>query len=489
MNKTTMITTDRPEHQREHADLMVRHAFLITMDHEDSIVADGAIAVCGADIVAVGPDQEIVRRFSADRTIDAQGAPVHPGLIDTHVHASYHLYRGVLHDSLCECDVFDAFLQRYVDAVDPAEEYQAVRLACLEMIRNGTTCFVEAGTVFEPDAAAEAANEVGLRAILADPFLMDWPDGYSQGASGAAPRSVIKRAPQNIEQAAARMGRELKRNNDPDALVTGHIALRGLGTASQDLLALAKKFAAENRTILNMHQSYSPADHEADCRKFGCAPLLGLDRLGILDSGLLLGHANYLEDQEVGLAARSRVGISWAPAASMVWGHRSALQTRHAEVWRDGGHVSLGSDSGNWSNSFDIFRQANLAVLVSRAAYGDRAILSSADALRMATIGGARAIGMEGSLGSLEAGKRADIVVHSLRRPELLPSAALWRNLIYASGAKSVHTVIVNGRVVLEAGEFRNLDEKSALDAFDRTANAFIKRIGYRVERDKAHRM
>lgn len=485
------ITRDRaPSGQDDgRADLLIRHAFVITMDDQDNVFPDGAVAVRGAEIIAVGPDGEIARRFSAERTIDAKGAPVHPGLIDTHVHASYHLYRGLLHDSLCECDVFDAFLQRYVDNVEAAEEYQAVRLACIEMIRNGTTCFVEAGTVFEPAAAAEAAQEVGLRAILADPFLMDLPGGYSQGTSGSSPHSVITRAPQNLEQAAERMGRELWRNNDPEALVTAHIALRGLGTASRELLVLAKKFAADHGTILNMHQSYSPADHEADCRKFGCDPLLGLERLGILDSGLLLGHANYLVDNEVGLAIRSRVGISWAPAASMMWGHRSALQTRHAEVWCGGGHVSLGSDSGNWSNSFDVFRQANLGVLVSRAAHGDRSILSSADALRMATIGGARAIGMQDRLGSLEAGKRADIVVHSLRRPELLPSAALWRNLIYASGAKSVHTVLVNGRVVLEAGEFPALDEAAALDAFDRTAAAFIKRIGYRPLPDRAHRM
>ena len=169
----------------------------------------------------------------------------------------------------------------------------------------------------------------------------------------------------------------------------------------------------------------------------------------------------------------------------MMWGHGSTLHGRHAELWRRGANISLGSDSANWSNVFDLFRQANLALLTAREAHQDRNYLQAEDVLEMATLGGARACGMEDRIGSLEVGKRADLVIHTLRRTELLPVTDLLRNLIYSSGSKSVDSVIIDGKVILDHGEFQHFDEQALLAQVNAGSKAMLKRMGHEVEKNQ----
>jgi 5-methylthioadenosine/S-adenosylhomocysteine deaminase len=477
-------------------DLLIRHGYLLTMDAAGTLVEDGAVAVRGSTIVAVGPDAELASRYSAARVLDAAGAPVHPGLVETHLHASFQLFRGVLPDHLAETDAFDTFESVFFNTVTDEEEYLAVALAALEMIRSGTTCFLEAGTVLQPAAAAAAAELVGIRAVLADPFIWDQPQGFAQGqhapdaacAAAARTRPLLRRAPQSRGEALALLGTELRRNADPDALVTGHVAVLGLGTASLELMLAAQERASAAGTVLNIHQSYSPADTDADRRRFGRDPLVFLTEAGFLRRNVTLGHANHLTDPECDALLATGASIAWAPAASMMWGHGGCFTGRHAELHRRGANIALGSDSANWSNNFDLFRQASLAVLTAREAHQDRTYLVAEDGLHMATRAGARAAGMEHRLGSLEAGKLADIVIHTLNRPELMPPTNLVRNLLYSSRSRSVHTVVVNGRVVLEAGQFPHLDEPALLARIGEASRSLLRRMGHTVEANRVPR-
>ena len=474
-------------------DLLVRHGYVMTMDDHGALIEDGAIAVVGRDIVAVGRDADIASRYVAASTIDAAGAPVHPGLVETHLHATFQTYRGAFSDLIPEDEIFDAFELVFFNTVNDEEEHQAVVLSALEMIRNGTTCFMEAGTVLEPDTAASAAELVGIRALLGDAFIWDQPTGLAQGKETAddGPMRVkghIERSPSDLEGALAGLGGELRRNEDADALVRGHVAVIGLGTASEELLLEAKRQADAAGTVVNMHHAYSPADTSADRARFGKDPLVHLAEVGFLDRNITMGHANHLTDAECDLVAETGSSLAWAPAASMMWGHDGSFKGRHAELWRRGANVSLGSDSANWSNSFDLFRQANLALLTARAAHEDRTYLLAEDVLRMATRAGARAVGLEDSIGSLQAGKRADIVIHSLDRPEMNPRTDMLRNLMYASGSKSVRTVIVDGRVVLEDGHFARLDEQRLLAKVNEAAAAMLGRMDVTVSPDRMRR-
>lgn len=479
---------------RSRADIIIRHGYVITMDDAGTVLPDGAVVIAGNRILAVGADAAIAAAYEGAREIDAGGAPVHPGLVECHLHASFQLFRGVLPDQLRESDAFDTFESVFFNTVTDEEEELAVLLASLEMIRNGTTCFLEAGTVLEPEAAARAAQAVGIRAILGDAFIWDQPQGFAQGmleegngscaacAAQARVRTELKRAPKTREEALERMGRELRRNADPEALVTGHVAILGLGTASEALMVEAKARADAAGVVLNLHQSYSPADTEADRSRFGRDPLLHLAAIGFLDRNVTFGHGNHLTDAECDALIESGASIAWAPAASMMWGHGGAFHGRHAELLRRGANIALGSDSANWSNDFDLFRQASLAVLSAREAHGDRGYLVAEDGLLMATRCGARAAGMEDRIGSLEPGKRADIVIHTLDRPEMVPSTNMIRNLMYASRSKSVDTVIVDGRVVLDRGRITTLDERAAYAEIRRASAALLDRMGHRVE-------
>jgi len=479
-------------------ELLVRHGYIITMDDEHRIVEDGAIAIDRGRIVEAGGDPSLATKYQADRVIDAKGAPVHPGLVECHMHASFQSFRGALPDQLPETDAFNNFESVFFNTVNDEEEYLAVVLASMEMIRNGTTCFLEAGTVLEPSAAARAAERVGIRAVISDAFIWDQPQGMAQGmiesgcdgcGTAARARPVLARAPRTREEALARMGGELHRNRDPEALVTGHVAILGLGTASETLMMEAKQRADAAGVVLNLHQSYSPADTEADRQRFdGKDPLVHLKDIGFLGRNITFGHANHLTDAECDVILEAGPNLAWAPAASMMWGHGGSIHGRHAELWRRGANIALGSDSANWSNDFDLWRQANLAVLSARDSHGDRTYLIAEDGLEMATRGGAKACGMDGQIGSIEAGKRADIVIHTLNRPELIPTTNMIRNLFYASGSKSVHTVIVNGKVVLEDGVFVGIDEPEMLAHINQASLALISRMGKTIEPNRVPR-
>ncbi len=470
-------------------DILVRHAYVITMDDDGWLIPDGAVAVRGRLIVDVGEDRAVAKRVVAERTIDAHGAPIHPGLIESHLHASYQTFRGVVPDQIREVDVFPTIEHRFYEVVTDDEEHLGCLLACLEMVRNGTTCFLEPGTVQTPTAVAEAAERVGIRAVIGDALILDQSAEFAQGKG---PRTqgqpFIRRAPKDLDEALGRLGGELRRNEDPEALVRGHVAVLGLGTASEPLLLEAKRQADAAGVVLNMHHAYSPADTAADRARYGTDPLLHLATIGVLDQNVTLAHANHLTDAECDVLLGSGASLAWAPAASMLWGHGGTLHGRHAELWRRGGNVGLASDSANWSNGFDLFRQADLALLTARDAHQDRTYLLAEDVLRMATRGGARAAGLEGRVGSIEIGKRADLVIHTLDRPELRPVTDMLRNLVHASHAKSVRTVLVDGRVVLDNGVFPHLDEPRLLAEIDQASHKLLERMGITVTSERVDR-
>jgi 5-methylthioadenosine/S-adenosylhomocysteine deaminase len=462
-----------PEPPRD-ADLLITNGYVITMDDERRVYPRGAVAIKGRSIVAVGHADEISMRFRSGRTIDAAGAPVHPGFVECHNHVSLQLLRGAIGDTISWESVTNEFYVPYWNTVDDDEEYAATLLACVEMIRNGTTCFMEAGTVFEPATAAEAATEVGMRALVADPFLWD-VGGFTSDSPDVA------RAPATTRRCLDMLGRELARNRDPNALVRGHVALVGMGSATDELERAAKEVADAAGVVLNQHQSYCSADVADDDARHGRHPLTHLEDIGVLGANCVFAHMNILRDDEIAAVRRSNMSLAWAPSSSMLWGIGGTFRGHHLELYRDGTNVALGSDSSNWSNRFDIGQQAFLAVLTARDKARNRSALTAEDALEMATINGARAIGLEDVIGSLEPGKRADVVIRADDVPEAHPTTSPLMQLVYSARDKSVHTVIIDGRIVLEDRRPVLVDLSSIYARADRAAAAVLDRMGYRV--------
>lgn len=435
----------------DNVDILVRHAYVITMDSERRVYPNGAVAIKGALIVAVGTDRQLAQAFRSAKTIDAHGAVVHPGFVDCHMHVCLHNQRWATPELANKDKRAARAGKSYWDLCVDETEFAGSRLASLEMARNGTTCFLEAGTLMTPDVGAAAVEEIGIRALLGDPFVFD-----IEGVGGPA----LERIPFNPRRAFEVLGTELKRNSDPDALVRGHVSLRGMASATDELELAAKALADANGTVLNQHQGYRNEDAANDDRLRGRHPLAHFREIGVLGENCTFAHMNIIREDEVVPIVESRMSVVWCPAASMLHGVQGTFLGRHAELYQQGVNVALGCDSSNWSTAFDIGDQMLLAMLTARDKTGRVGALAAEDVLTMATINGARAVGLADRIGSLEVGKRADLVVRHEGLPEAQPGIDPVRSVVQSSRSKSIDIVVVNGKVIVEKGHSTRVDEE-----------------------------
>jgi cytosine/adenosine deaminase-related metal-dependent hydrolase len=451
-------------------DLVVRHGYVLSLDDERRVYPDGAVAIRGSRIVAIGPDRDVGVRADAARTIDARGGVVHPGFIDVHVHAMS-ASRGAYPDTAALPDGMGVN-RRWWAAADDEDEHASTLLVAAEMLSNGTTCFLEAGTAHAPDAVADAMRAVGIRGVVGDPFL--WDHGVP------APGQDDPRAPRSTARALDLLGSQLHRNADPDALVRGAVAVFGYGTASDELLVAAKATADRAGAVLTQHQSYAPDDVAADADRRGSEPVLHLERLGVLGDNALFSHMNVLSPAERDAVVRTGTAVAWCPSCALSWGAGVGVRGRHAELWRDGATVGLAADGAASSCRYDLSLQGLLALLSSRDRAADRAILAAEDVLEMATLGGARALGLQDEIGALTAGRRADLVIRRRDLPETRPDVDPVQALVYAAGSKSVDTVLVDGCVVYAGGAITRVAPDEVLRLGERSGRRMRERLGLR---------
>lgn len=448
-------------------DLLILNAYVLTMDAERRVFPSGAIAIDDGGIVLVGPEREIRPQVDPREVLDARGAPVHPGFVEGHVHLMPHLQRFLFLDRGEIGDYID-LNTLWWNALGDEEEYAGSLLSCLELVLNGTTCFVEAGTMFEPETAAGAASALGLRAVLGDPWLWDvatWPR--------------LKRAPVDRKRALGLLGSQLGRNRDERSLVRGHIALWGIGSASEELEIAAKECADHAGVVLSQHQSWAPEDTNSDDARFGRHPLVHFSEIGVLGPNCTFHHMNHVRDDEVAPIVESGMSLTWCPAAQMIWGTGASVNGRHLDLLRQGVNVALGSDSANSCLRFDTSLQAVLASLIGREQQRSHRALAAEEALEMAILGGAKAAGLNDRIGSLEPGKRADIVVRRNDLPEMQPGFDVPQTLVFSAGSKSVDTVITDGNIVVRAGRSTRVDHEHVYELVRKASRRMLDRTGY----------
>ena len=441
-------------------DLLVRNAYVITQDEQRRVYPSGAVAITGRRIVAVGPDAE-VGRYSAKRTIDAGGGAVHPGLTDAHAHITLHTTRGAFPDSPSESQAQDYFTS-WMQAVDDDDEYASTLLGGLEMLRNGVTCFLEPGTAYEPDAVASAAERIGIRGSVCDSYLWD---------RESAEFHHLDRAPADHARAMKLLGGQLVRNNDPDALVRGHVGLYGAATATDELMRAAKAAADENGAILSQHQSFFASDVADDDERFGGHPLAHYAEIGVLGPNCTFAHMNAVRDDETQAVVDSGLTMVWMPGNYMFYGVAEFFPQRMAELYHLGSPVALGSDV---AKAWGFGEQGYLGFLLARA-HGQ--FLSAEDIMDMASRSGARAVGLQDQAGRLEPGRLADLVVRSANEAESHPPANPVRDIALIGRTKAVDTVIVDGRVVLRHGHATLVEDEEVFSLADASAKRLAARV------------
>jgi cytosine/adenosine deaminase-related metal-dependent hydrolase len=447
-------------------DLLVRNAYVLTMDRRRRKYASGAIAIQGRDIVAVGPDAKIAKRYRPRRAIDAGGALVHPGIIDMHTHISYHMTSKLIAEEAVNTDDAGPWVdQQYtklINTIDSGEMEYANSLLCgLDMLTAGVTMAIDPGTAFETSAVAEALEGLGMRGSLADSWIID-----AHGPQLAD----IKRVTVSRRRALSRLGRELARNKDPDALVRGHVSVYGMGDNSDELILAAKACADEAGVMFNMHQSQSVDDAEFDDSRFGKHPLVHFRDIGLLDDNCVFVHMNVLRPDEIEPVVDSGMTIVWSPTNTWYYGTRAKRPNSLPKLAKRGVNLTIGTDVSKAAAFGD---QLYTAYVLARD-QGD--YLSPEQILAMMTINAAKALRLEDRLGSIEVGKRADIVIRNDATPEAWPRINMERQQLLLARSRSVDTVIVDGRVVLRGGRHTLLDEAVVYRLAQETAELMVAR-------------
>ncbi len=441
--------------------------FILTLDGDRRIIRDGAIVVEGSRIRQVGKAEEL-KDVGADRVIDGSEMVATPGFVNGHLHISYaHATRGIFPDTLPPVDyltnVFKLALQ-----MRPEEEYYASLLALTECLKYGTTTIVDPGTTRYPGECMKAYDESGARVIIGA-SVTDLPNAINVPVIG------LQEAEQLMESTVKEF----------DGALNGRVQAwtmpADVGSSSKEMLQAAKRIADENGTRMTIHCVNSQDAVEGHLARFGKRPIEWLEEIGVLGPNMLLAHVVGLNDAEVECVVRTDTKMVMCPTAALKMGDGTTSRGKLPEMIEKGVTVGLGTDSVNNSCVAEVMRSMYLAAVLYKDGRASTSMVPAEKALEMATIDGARAIGQESEIGSLEVGKKADIVLFDTRRPEWGTLFNPVNSLVYCADGRSVHTVMVDGRVVVEGQKPTFVDEWELMEKLQAIGSNMLERTGTEV--------
>ncbi len=451
--------------QSSGASLKLENAeYVVTVDAERRIVRGGTIIVEDSTITHVGKADELAS-VQAEQVIDARHMVATPGFTNGHMHVSYaHATRGVFPDDLPTAEYLRTVfvLQQ---SMSEEEEYLTSLLGITELLKYGVTTFMDPGTTTHLDACMEAYRESGCRIIV----------GRSVNDTG----DVAGVPPMSTDEALAATEDAIRRY---DGALDGRVSAWAMPfsqeTCSAELLKALKGMADAHGTGLTLHQANNKDAVEAHKAEHGLFPVERLARDGVLGPNVLLAHLAYAVEAEIDALARTDTKVVLCPTAALKQGTGLALHGVLPELLERGVCVGLGTDAGNNANLTETMRSMYLVAVVFKDGRRTTGVLPAEQALEVATIDGARALGLDAKVGSLEAGKKADIVLFDTRRPEWRTLFNPVNNLVYSADGRSVHTVIVDGRVVVRDHAPTFVDEWELIQKVQPVGEDMMRRTG-----------
>jgi len=420
--------------------LLITGGTVVTMDAAGTILADGAVAINGETIVAVGTTADLEARYQARDRIDARGQVIMPGLINTHTHAPMVLFRG-LADDMALMDWLTQYIFPAEKAtVSPEFVRVGTRLAVLEMIESGTTTYADM-YYFEEEIAA-ATKAAGMRGVLGQTIIR-FPV-----ADAATPEAGLARSETFLAQWA----------NDP--LIVPAVAPHAPYTLAPDTLKASRALADKYRAPLLIHLAETRDEVGIIAGEFKMSPAMFLDSLGFWGGRSLAAHGVWVDEADMRMLAERGVGLSHNPESNM----KLASGTAPVTAWiRAGIHAGLGTDGAASNNDLDMFEAMRTAALLHKHATGDPQAMPARQALALATRGGAAALGLQDTIGSLEAGKLADVITVSMSSARQTPMFDPLSHLVYATRGTDVRNTVVHGRVLMRQGRVLTLDRSAVL--------------------------
>ena len=439
--------------------ILIKNSTIVTMDADNSIVR-GDLLIRDGRIASVG-EQDASK---TDETIDAGGCAVLPGFVQTHIHLCQTLFRGAADD----LSLIDWLKKRIwpMEAAHTAESIRAsARLGIAELIKGGTTCALTMETVRHTEEVLRVVEETGFRATVGK-CMMDKGDDLP---------------PELHEQTRASIDESLKLIDEWHGKAGGRIrccfAPRFAVSCTRELLAEVAKLARERELMIHTHASENRNECEMVERETGERNIDYLHSLRIVGPQVVLAHCIHLDNAEMETLAATKTNVAHCPSSNLKLGSGIARVT---EMLARGISVSLGADGAPCNNRLDMFTEMRTAALLQKALHGPE-VLPADRALRMATIDGARALGLSDEIGSLEAGKRADVIVVDLNRLHAAPKTDVVSSIVYSAQASDVRATIIDGRVVMRDGGLTTINEADAIADANCEAKALSQRAAISV--------
>jgi cytosine/adenosine deaminase-related metal-dependent hydrolase len=456
---------DAPQSAREAATTLISGSVIVTMDAQRRIISDGALAIRGDRIVGVGKRQAIETQFDAAQVIDGRRFVMTPGFVDAHIHITGDpLTRGFIPDDINE--PFADKLARWVIprflAHTAEDERLSAQLASLQMLRSGTTCFLEAGTIRYLDAVVDGLQTTGIRGRVGA-----WVEGRAQGPADDQAQSTdraIRVLEDEVTRFPARTG----------ARIAAWPILLGHTTNPDEVWKAAKHLADQYGLGVSAHMSPYAADAEWYLKNVGRRPVEHLAHIGVLGHNLSLTHVAHVSSAEVELLAKTRTNAIFCPESALKGAFGVSVAGRFPEMSAAGVNIALGTDG----DLPDLMDKMSLAAAVFKDARRDPVLFPAHQVLEMAITGGACLMQLQGEIGALEVGKKADFVLHDTDRPEWRPLLNPLHQLVWSADGRSVHSVWVDGVRVVNDYRCTLLDEQELYQRAQAAARELLARSG-----------
>lgn len=459
--------------------LIERLQFAVTVNKDDLVLRDASLLIQGERILDIGRSADVRDRLgdiSPDLVIDGSRFGAMPGLIDTHVHLSETLSRAVFPDVLATRAWVFHWAKPFYAHVDEADEQVSVLLGTAEMLRSGTTCFLDMGAQNDAGVTAKAAAQIGIRGIVArhaaDQRPVEAPPGWSEKMMDHHFFPNHEAALEALEESVHQW------NGYANGRIRCWVNIEGKEPCSLELHVGARELAERLGVGTTYHIATSIEEAQVSQRKYGKWPITRIAENGGLGSNLVLAHAVAVADEEIALLAKGGTAVAFCPSTSLKLAKGATAIGKYPEMLSAGVTVSLGTDGVSASGNLNMHRQTYLVAGLFKDARLDATLIGARKALRMATIEGAKVLGWDGEIGSLEVGKQADFVLFDLDHHEWTPYGDPMQALVWSASPASIAQTWVAGKPIFQNGLIHTIDEGALRAEARERASAIVARVG-----------
>lgn len=416
-------------------DFLIVNGLVVTMDAEFRVFEKGAIAVSEGQIIGIGASGDLLKSFNARQMIDATGKLVLPGLINAHTHSPMTIFRGYADDLHLKEWLYDHIFPIESEFVTPENVRTGTRLAIAEMLLSGTTTFND--MYYYVEEMAKVVDQVGVRAVLTE-SLIDFP-----APNNPSPEHCIK------------MSEALIKKWEHHPLITIGVSAHALYTTSPEVIKKGKELADKYQLPFNIHVAETRGEYELTQKEYGMTPVEFLDSIGVLGPNVIAAHSVHLTPGDIAIYARHGVGVAHNPQCNMKLASGVAPVPAFLKA---GVKVGIGTDGVASNNDLDLFDEVRTAAFLHKLTCKNPTVLDAQTALELITIGGARVLGLDDKVGSLEVGKRADIIILDMDQPHAHPVYNIYSLIIYSLRGSDVETVMVDGKLMVQNRKLVTLD-------------------------------